>query len=68
MLFSWNKQSKKLEAREITKEDYDEWRYNYPVLYNSKHFAKVISNGDMLIKELAKTEKEEIKETKKKKK
>lgn len=70
MLSSWNKQSKKLEAGEITKENYDEWRYNYPNLDDSKHFTKVISGdlNDMLMKELAKTEKEENKETKKKKK
>lgn len=27
---SWLEQSKKLEAGEITKEEYDQWRYNYP--------------------------------------
>lgn len=66
MLSSWNKQSKRLEAGEVTKEDYDKWRYNYPALDDSKHFAKVIPQdlNDMLMKELAKTEKE----TKKKKK
>ena len=30
MLFVWLQQSKKFEAGEITKEQYDQWRYNYP--------------------------------------
>ena len=30
MLSAWRKQAKKPEAGEITREDYDRWRYNYP--------------------------------------
>ena len=30
MLSAWAEQAKKLEAGEITREDYDRWRYNYP--------------------------------------
>ena len=30
MLLSWQRQSALLEAGEITKEEYDEWRYTYP--------------------------------------
>ena len=30
MLNAWHEQSFKLENDEITKEEYDEWRYNYP--------------------------------------
>ena len=30
MLCSWREQTAKLEAREISKEEYDRWRYRYP--------------------------------------
>ncbi len=30
MLCSWREQAAKLEAGEISKEDYDKWRYHYP--------------------------------------
>ena len=30
MFQAWQKQSAKLDAGEITKEEYDEWRYTYP--------------------------------------
>ena len=30
MLLSWQRQSALLETGEITKEEYDEWRYTYP--------------------------------------
>ncbi|MEG0770839.1 MAG: helix-turn-helix transcriptional regulator [Clostridia bacterium] len=30
MLKAWNKVSRKYKAGEITKEEYDNWRYNYP--------------------------------------
>lgn len=30
MLFAWLEQAQKLEAGKITKEEYDQWRYNYP--------------------------------------
>lgn len=63
---SWNQQAQKLKAGEITKEEYDTWRYTYPEMETSPHFASVIPQGlsDMLLKEFAKAEKE----TKKKKK
>ena len=32
MLSAWAEQARKLEAGEITKEDYDRWRYTYPTL------------------------------------
>ncbi len=32
MFLAWNEQSKKLEHGEITKEEYDRWRYHYPEL------------------------------------
>ena len=30
MLSAWAEQAEKMKAGEITKEDYDRWRYNYP--------------------------------------
>ena len=30
MLSTWQEQAAKLEADEITKKEYDQWRYNYP--------------------------------------
>ena len=32
MLHAWQKQAARLEQGEITKEDYDQWRYKYPEL------------------------------------
>ncbi len=32
MFSAWNKQAEKLKNGEITKEEYDHWRYNYPKL------------------------------------
>lgn len=43
MLFAWLEQAKKLEAGEISKEQYDQWRYNYPRLDTTKRWAKVPS-------------------------
>lgn len=69
MLCAWLKQSQRLESGEISKEGYDRWRYKYPELDNSPHWAKVPSQAlsDMLEKELEKIEKEEKKILKKKK-
>ena len=63
----WNKTAK-LEQGEITKEKYDQWRYKYPELDTSQHWAKVPSQAvsDMLMEELAKIEKEDKKTSKKK--
>lgn len=30
MFMAWQKEAEKLKAGEITKEEYDQWRYNYP--------------------------------------
>ena len=43
MLSAWKEQADKLSAEEISKEDYDQWRYNYPKFDNSQHWAKVPS-------------------------
>ena len=59
MLRAWMKQADKLENGEISKEEYDEWRYQYPALDTSGHYAKVPSQelSDLLIKELDKESK-----------
>ena len=40
MLTAWQEQSSKLSAEEISKEDYDQWRYNYPKFDTTQHWAK----------------------------
>ena len=70
MFHAWQEQAAKLEQGEITKEEYDQWRYKYPELDTSKHWAKVPSQAvsDMLMEEFRKIEKEEKKTAKQKKK
>ena len=53
MLSAWKEQADKLSAEEISKEDYDQWRYNYPKFENSQHWAKIPSKE--LIDSLAET-------------
>ncbi|WP_312611665.1 helix-turn-helix transcriptional regulator [Oscillibacter sp.] len=43
MLSAWHEQAAKLEAGEITQEEYDKWRYNYPKFDTSQRWAKVPS-------------------------
>ena len=54
MLSAWAEQARKLEAGEITKEDYDRWRYNYPKYDTIQRWAKVPSQelSDFLIEAL----------------
>ncbi len=54
MLSAWLEQATKLEAEEITKEQYDQWRYKYPELDTSQRWAKVPSQelSDMLVEAL----------------
>ena len=56
LLYSWRQITTKLEAREITKEEYDQWRYKYPEFDFSKpNWEKVgISQGisDILLEGL----------------
>lgn len=56
MLTAWQLEAAKLENGEISKEEYDEWRYKYPELETHQIWAKVIPTeiSDMLIEELAK--------------
>ncbi len=76
MFHAWQEQAAKLERGEISKEEYDQWRYKYPELGTSKHWAKVPSqavsdymlNGcaSASMEEFQKIEKEEKKTAKKK--
>ena len=43
MLRSWMEQADKLKNGEISKEEYDEWRYKYPELDTYQKRAKVPS-------------------------
>ena len=43
MLHAWHEQAAKLEAGEITKEEYDHWRYRYPEFDTTQRWAKVPS-------------------------
>lgn len=47
-------QASKLEAGEITKEEYDQWRYKYPEFDTTERWVKVPSQelSDILIKGL----------------
>lgn len=56
MLREWQQQAKKLENDEISREEYDEWRYRYPELDTSQHWARTPSKeiSDYLIKKSGK--------------
>ena len=43
MLYAWKDQSDKLAAGEISREEYDSWRYHYPKFDTTKIWAKVPS-------------------------
>ena len=45
MFQAWQEQSAKLEQDEITKEQYDQWRYNYPKFDTFNRWAKVPSQA-----------------------
>lgn len=51
MLCAWRQAAAMLEAGEITREEYDRWRYRYPELDNTQRWAKVPSQGisDMFV-------------------
>lgn len=55
MLCSWREQAAKLEAGEISKENYDKWRYHYPQFDTSQKTFKIISQelSDSLINNLS---------------
>ena len=54
MLCSWQQAAAMLETGEISKEDYDKWRYHYPEFDATQKRAKIMSQGlsDLLLKEL----------------
>ena len=56
MLYDWKEQADKLSSEEISKEEYDNWRYKYPELDTSEIRAKVPSQelSNDLIKALKK--------------
>lgn len=43
MLYAWKEQADKLNAKEIEKEQYDQWRYHYPKYDTTQLWAKVPS-------------------------
>lgn len=58
MLNAWRQQAAKLEAGEITKEQYDQWRYRYPEFDTTQIWAKVPSQelSDWLVEGLKEKE------------
>lgn len=57
-LITWREQAAKLEAGEITKEEYDRWRYRYPEFDTTRLWGKVPSQilSDMLVEAFKKEE------------
>lgn len=58
MFSAWEKESAKLRKGEITKEEYDQWRYNYPKFDTSGKWHKIIPSqelSDALVKSLKKS-------------
>ena len=55
-LYAWREQAAKLEAGEISREEYDRWRYRYPEFDTTRIWAKVPSQGlsDILTEKLKK--------------
>lgn len=51
MLLTWRQTAAMLEAGEISKEDYDRWRYHYPEFDTTQRWVKVMPQGlsDMLV-------------------
>ena len=54
MLCSWQQVAAMLEAGEISKEDYDKWRYYYPEFDATQKQAKIMSQrlSDLLVEAL----------------
>lgn len=47
MFHAWQEQAARLEQGEITKEEYDQWRYKYPELDTSNHWRKVVPSKEL---------------------
>lgn len=60
MLNAWAEQAEKYHNGEISREDYDKWRYNYPKYDENSGYVKVPSQGlsDMSINALKKEQEE----------
>ena len=43
MLYAWQEQADKLSSEEISREEYDNWRYHYPKFDTTQRWAKVPS-------------------------
>lgn len=56
MLCTWAEQATKLKAGEITKEEYDKWRYRYPEFDTTRHWVKTIPKriSDEIVREFRK--------------
>lgn len=54
MLYTWKEQADKLSSEEISKEEYDNWRYHYPKFDTTQRWAKVPSQelSDALVEML----------------
>lgn len=52
MLTAWQEQTAKLTTEEISREEYDQWRYNYPKFDTTQQWANVPSKelSDALVK------------------
>jgi len=52
MLTAWQEQAAKLTTKEISREEYDQWRYNYPKFDTTQQWANVPSKelSDALVK------------------
>ena len=65
MLCSWQQATAMLEAGEISKENYDKWRYHYPEFDTTDHWHKVVPSqglSDLLVSALKDNkESEEVK-------
>ena len=60
MLNAWAEQAEKYHKGDISREDYDKWRYNYPKYDETSGYVKVSSQelSDMLINALKKEQEE----------
>ena len=47
MFHAWQEQAARLEQGEITKEEYDQWRYKYPEYDTVKHQHKVVPSQEL---------------------
>lgn len=63
MFRTWQQEAAKLERGEITKEEYDQWRYNYPKFDTSQHWVHLPSQelSDILVQEFEKKNKQKKK-------